>query len=186
MHIGPNCIGKKRRTAGGGEDDMREQAGEGVGHSYAPLGLRCEMQPLYPRLAPWGYRLLPAVRAGPGYFRALPAGGMTAAPTAAPESSPANHCRSSRIQKKPLAQYPERRVNPVDPGGVLQVRQPVHFLPRGADPPRQSYARTSLNSFAMGLRARGSNFASSAPATTQATIPIAASAPSAPVIPAAE
>ena len=92
MHIRPNRVGKKRRPAGGGEDDMREQAGEGVSHSYAPSGLRCEMQPLYPRLAPWGYRLLPAARAGLGYFRALPTGGRAAAITAAPESIPANRC----------------------------------------------------------------------------------------------
>jgi len=72
-----------------------------------------------------------------GYFRFLPTGGMTAAPTAAPESSPANHCRLRRVEIKPLTQCPERHVNPVDLGGVLEIRQAVYFLPCGADPPRQ-------------------------------------------------
>ncbi|MFZ0306488.1 MAG: hypothetical protein WAL75_27630 [Terracidiphilus sp.] len=67
-----------------------------------------------------------------GYFRFLLTGGMTAALTAAPESIRANR-RLRRIQIKPLTQCPERRVNAVDFGSVLEIREAVHFLPRDAE-----------------------------------------------------
>ncbi len=40
MNVGSYCVSKERRTTGRGKNDVDEEAGVGVGHSYAPPGLR--------------------------------------------------------------------------------------------------------------------------------------------------
>src|SRR6185437_987210 len=60
VHVGANVIREERCAARGGKDDVREQVGEGVGHSCAPL----EGRVLYTPGWRWGIRLAPATRAG--------------------------------------------------------------------------------------------------------------------------
>lgn len=54
VDLGPNGVGKKWRAVGGGEDDMREQAGEGVRHSCAPPGLLDQMGTFIPQARAMG------------------------------------------------------------------------------------------------------------------------------------
>ncbi|SPE26310.1 hypothetical protein SBA5_540068 [Candidatus Sulfotelmatomonas gaucii] len=54
VHIGLHGIGKERRTSRGGEDNMCEQAGKGVHHSYAPPGLWDRMGTFMPQARAMG------------------------------------------------------------------------------------------------------------------------------------
>jgi hypothetical protein len=60
-------------------------------------------------------------------------------PVKARTSTPSHPSRS--VQNQPFSQLPQRRIYPVDLGGVLQVRKPIHFLLRCSNLARNSTGR---------------------------------------------
>ena len=63
MHFGTHFVGEQRRATRRGKDDVYEEAGVGVRHSYATPGLWIQVSTLIPQACACGYRLMPATRA---------------------------------------------------------------------------------------------------------------------------
>jgi hypothetical protein len=64
MNVEAHCACKERRATGRGENNVDEETGIGMSHSYAPPGLWIQVSTLIPQAHAWGYRLVPATQAG--------------------------------------------------------------------------------------------------------------------------
>lgn len=124
MHIGSGALGKKRRAARGRKDNVRKQVCKRVAHFLSPLrgydlqawrstpGLHLGLPSCaryagwcgpeaftHPQAHAWGYRLMPAARAGQSAVREV-CGSLVAFPAnlAQPDPSPRRRPRAAPAQ----------------------------------------------------------------------------------------